>query len=97
MTPEPPPSRWEILQAKAHLPEVQAIIRREIMRGEIRVAPTPGGGIRIIPIDDDISIDDDSPMEELEQLAADEPARDHVGSQEEDRKVPIPISRRRAR
>ena len=39
------------LQAKAHLPEVQAIIRREIFRGTIRVAPAPGGGICIIPTD----------------------------------------------
>ena len=39
------------LPAKAHLPEVQAIIRREIIRGTIRVAPEQGGGIRIIPTD----------------------------------------------
>ena len=44
-------SHWGALQAKAHLPEVQAIIRREIFRGTIRVAPAPGGGIRIIPKD----------------------------------------------
>jgi hypothetical protein len=38
---------WGALQAKAHLPEVRAIIRREIFR----VAPALGGGIRIIPTD----------------------------------------------
>jgi hypothetical protein len=45
-------SRWVALQAKAHLPEAQAIIRREIFRGTIRVVPAPGGGIRIIPTTD---------------------------------------------
>src|SRR5206468_12243934 len=44
-------SHWGALQAKAHLPEVQAIIRREIFRGNIRVVPVPRGGIRIIPTD----------------------------------------------
>jgi hypothetical protein len=48
MRPEQVASRWESLQVKAHLPEVQAMIRREISRGEIRVVPAPGGGIRII-------------------------------------------------
>jgi hypothetical protein len=43
--------RLGALQAKAHLPEVQAIIRREIACGTIRVAPAPGGGIRIIRTD----------------------------------------------
>ena len=44
-------SRWEILQAKAHLPEFQAIIREEIYLGTIRVTHAPGGGIQIIPMD----------------------------------------------
>jgi hypothetical protein len=48
MKPEFAGSRWETLQSEAHLPEIQAIIRREILRGTIRVTPAPGGGIRII-------------------------------------------------
>jgi hypothetical protein len=43
--------RWGALQAKAHLPEIQAIIRREIARGTIRVAPAPGDGVDIIRSD----------------------------------------------
>jgi hypothetical protein len=50
--PESAVSHWGVLQAKSHLPEVQAIIRCEIFRGTIRVAPAPGSGIRIIPTDD---------------------------------------------
>ena len=42
-------SPWENIRAKAHLPEVQSLIRAGITRGEIRVAPAPGGGICIIP------------------------------------------------
>jgi hypothetical protein len=49
MKPETAANRWELLQAEAHLPQVQAIIRREISRDTIRVVPAPGGGIRIIP------------------------------------------------
>ena len=45
------PRHWHTLQENAYLPEVQAIIRREIFRGTIRVAPAPGGGICIIPTD----------------------------------------------
>jgi hypothetical protein len=40
---------WEELQARAHLPEVQELIRREIYRGTIRVVPLPDGGLKIIP------------------------------------------------
>lgn len=47
--PESAGSSWETLQAKAHLPEVQSTIRREISHGTIRVVPAPGGCIRIIP------------------------------------------------
>lgn len=42
-------TRWRALQAEAHLPEVQEVIRQEISKGTIRVVPGPGGGIRIIP------------------------------------------------
>lgn len=42
-------SRWVTLQANAHRPEVQAQIRREIRKGNIRVRPAAGGGIRILP------------------------------------------------
>jgi hypothetical protein len=37
---------WE---ARAGEPEIQALIRGAIRRGEIRVRPTPEGAIRIIP------------------------------------------------
>jgi hypothetical protein len=40
---------WGSLEAKAHLPEVQALIRRAIFSGRIRVVPASDGGIRIIP------------------------------------------------
>jgi hypothetical protein len=49
MKPECAAERWEMLQARAHLPKVQDIIRGEIGRGTIRVVPAPSGGIRIIP------------------------------------------------
>lgn len=58
MRPESKGSRWAELEATAHLAEVQAIIREEIRRGEIRVVPAPGGGIRIIPLDGDIPVED---------------------------------------
>jgi hypothetical protein len=43
--------RWGDLAASAHEPWAQAEIRRGIRAGEIRVAPAPGGGIRILPKD----------------------------------------------
>ena len=43
-------ARWRELESKAHLPEVQALIRHEIQRGTIRVRPKRGGGIRILPV-----------------------------------------------
>jgi hypothetical protein len=51
MQPESAGSRWESLQSRAHLPEVQAILRREISRGAIRVLAAPGGGIRVFRVD----------------------------------------------
>jgi hypothetical protein len=68
MKPESTRSPWEILAAKAHLPEAQAIIRREISRGEIRVVPAPGGGIRIVPINDFVPVEQPAPdaIDELE-------------------------------
>jgi hypothetical protein len=41
-------SRWEQLGRRADEPEVQALIREGINRGEIRVEPRPGGGVRVI-------------------------------------------------
>lgn len=49
MTPYVRDSRWATLQANAHRPEVQEQIRREIRKGTIRVRPSSGGGIRILP------------------------------------------------
>jgi hypothetical protein len=43
------PRRWEDLQAQAHLPEIQDLIRKEIFRGTIHVVPTSDGGVRIVP------------------------------------------------
>jgi hypothetical protein len=60
MKPESAGSRWETLQATAHRPEVQAIIRRGMARGTILVVPAAGGGIGIIPTTDD------SPFQALE-------------------------------
>ena len=86
MRPESADSRWDTLQVKAHLPEVQAIIRREIMRGEIRVAPAPGGGIRIIPINGTALAEEPEPFA-VAELAYDE----------DDPKVAIPRIRMRTR
>ena len=43
-------ARWRELESKAHLPEVQELIRQEIQDGTIRVRPKLGGGIRILPV-----------------------------------------------
>ena len=86
MRPESAASRWETLQAKAHLPEAQDIIRREISRGEIRVVPAPGGGIRIIPASGT------RPIEEPEPSAAVE-----LGLDEDHRRGPVMRIERRSR
>jgi hypothetical protein len=43
-------ARWRELESNAHLPEVQKLIRQEILNGTIRVRPKPRGGIRIVPV-----------------------------------------------
>jgi hypothetical protein len=43
-------ARWRDLEASAHLPEIQELIRQEIQSGTIRVRPKPGGGIHIVPV-----------------------------------------------
>jgi hypothetical protein len=43
-------ARWRELESNAHLPDVQELIRQEILNGTIRVRPTRGGGIRIVPV-----------------------------------------------
>jgi hypothetical protein len=43
--------RWGDLAESAHEPWAQAEIRRGNRAGAIRVAPAPGGGIRILPKD----------------------------------------------
>jgi hypothetical protein len=43
-------ARLRDLESKAHLPDVQKLIRQEIQRGTIRVRPKPGGGICIAPV-----------------------------------------------
>ncbi len=50
MNPHEQGTGWSTLEANAHLEDVQEIIRSEISRGMIRVVPSRGGGIRIIPI-----------------------------------------------
>ncbi len=40
---------WRDLESRAHLPEVQELIRQEIRNGMIRVRPNPDGSIRIVP------------------------------------------------
>jgi hypothetical protein len=44
-------ARLRDLESKAHLPDVQELIRQEIQNGTIRVRPKPGGGICIVPVD----------------------------------------------
>ena len=39
-------ARWRELESNAHLPEVQELIRQEILNGTIRVRPKRGGGIQ---------------------------------------------------
>jgi hypothetical protein len=48
MRPNLAGTRWEVLEATAQFPEVQAVISDGISRGTIRVIPAAGGGIRII-------------------------------------------------
>ena len=43
-------ARWRELESNAHLPDVQELIRQEILNGTIRVCPKRGGGIRIVPV-----------------------------------------------
>jgi len=43
-------ARWRELESNAHLPDVQEVIRQEILNGTIRVRPKPGDGIRILPV-----------------------------------------------
>jgi hypothetical protein len=53
MRPESAGSRWETLQARAHLPDVRALLRRGLAHGTPRVVPAAGGGIPNIPTTDD--------------------------------------------
>jgi hypothetical protein len=41
---------WRDLEAHAHVPEVQELIRQEMRKGTIRVRPNPDGSIRIVPV-----------------------------------------------
>ena len=43
-------ARWRELESNAHLPEVQELIRQEILNGTIRVRPKREGGISIVPV-----------------------------------------------
>ncbi len=42
---------WRDLEANAHRPDIQEIIREEIQSGTIRVCPKGKSGIRIMPVD----------------------------------------------
>jgi hypothetical protein len=50
MVPPPCDQRLKWLEANADKPEVQELIRQEIVRGTVRVIPGPGETIRIIPL-----------------------------------------------
>ena len=84
MRSEQAASRWESLRVKAHLPEVQAMIRREVSRGEMRVVPAPNALIRII--------------RESETGAVEEPGTSvgamHAADCEDVRMTPITLRRR---
>jgi hypothetical protein len=51
MTPSADDAYWRDLEANAHLPDVQELIREEIQSGTIRVCPKGESGIRIMPVD----------------------------------------------
>jgi len=50
MTQSADDAYWRDLEANAHRPEVQELIREEIQSGTIRVRPGGDGRIRIVPI-----------------------------------------------
>jgi hypothetical protein len=50
MTQSADDAYWRDLEANAHRPEVQELIREEIQSGTIRVCPKGKSGIRIMPI-----------------------------------------------
>jgi hypothetical protein len=51
MTQSADDAYWRDLEANAHRPEVQELIREQIQSGTIRVCPKGESGIRIMPID----------------------------------------------
>ena len=51
MTQSAKDAYWRDLEANAHLPDVQELIREEIQSGTIRVCPKGKSGIRIMPVD----------------------------------------------
>jgi hypothetical protein len=70
---------WRELEANAHLPEIQELIRQEIQSGTIRVRPNGDGGIRVVPI----FISEDGEQVELELAPAppqDDPAASKRGA-----------------
>jgi hypothetical protein len=50
MTQSADDAYWRDLEANAHRPEVQELIREEIQNGTIRVRPNGEGRIRVVPI-----------------------------------------------